>query len=162
MNENKIDMKYKDPYLGEIELTKLGEDSRSGFGEDVVNRIYVDSCNNYYIDTWTTTGGDKIPMQFLRKSLINKINRLSVKHYFVGDKIEVKNILRKQGNGKDVVINGVGIIKTISKHNDDIAYDVEFDIELEHSSPYGKKWTTNKNSFYIFHNEDKNNIINVF
>lgn len=155
-------MKYKYPFLGEIELTKLGEDSRSGFGEDVVNTIYIDDRNNYYIDTWMTIGGDKIPMQFLRKSLINKINRLCAKHYFVGEKIEVRNIIRKQDNGNDVVINGIGIIKTISKHNDDIMYGVEFDIELEHSSPYGKKYTTNQNSFNIFHNEDKNNIINVF
>ena len=70
-------MKHKDPFLGEIELKKLGETSRNAMGESVVDTIYIDESGNYYIDTWTTTGGDKQPMLFLRKSLIDKINELS-------------------------------------------------------------------------------------
>ena len=84
------------------------------------------------------------------------------RHYFVRQNMEVKDIIRKQGDGKEIVINGVGIIKSISAFGDDIGYEVEFDITIQHSSPYGSKWKTDKNSFNIFHNEDKDNIINVF
>jgi hypothetical protein len=70
-------MKIINAFLGEIELTKLGETSRNLMGESVVDTIYVDERGDYYIDTWTTTGGDPIPMKFLRKELIDKINELS-------------------------------------------------------------------------------------
>lgn len=69
-------MKHKDPFLGEIELTKLGETSRHLMGESRVDTIYVNERGDYYIDTWTTTGGDRTPMMFLRKELIDKINEL--------------------------------------------------------------------------------------
>ena len=71
-------IKYKDPFLGEIELTKLGETSMHLIGESRVDTIYTDEYGNYYIDTWVTTGNDRQSMLFLRKELINKINELSM------------------------------------------------------------------------------------
>ena len=62
-----------DPFMGEIELTKLGETTRNMVGESVIDTIYTDEQGNYWIDTWTTTGGDPIPITFLRKELIEKI-----------------------------------------------------------------------------------------
>lgn len=44
-------MKYKDPFLGEIELKKLGESSRHLMGESIIETIYIDDCGNYYIDS---------------------------------------------------------------------------------------------------------------
>jgi len=85
-----------------------------------------------------------------------------IQHYFIRQSIEVKDIIRKEGDGKEITINGVGIIKSIRDFGDDIGYEVEFDIELQHSSPYGSKWKTDKNSFNIFHIKDRNNIVNVF
>lgn len=84
-----------------------------------------------------------------------------IKHYFVRQIIEVKNIIRTQGDGKETTINGVGVIKSIKDFKDDIGYEVEFNIELQHSSSRST-WKTNKNSFYIFHIKDRDNIINVF
>lgn len=84
-----------------------------------------------------------------------------IKHFFVGQNMEVKDVVRKLGDGKDVVINDVGVIHGIRAVGDDIAYVVEFDIELEHTSPYGSKWKSKKNSFIIFHNIDKDKIVNV-
>lgn len=95
-------------------------------------------------------------------SKFNKNNNNIIEHYFVRQNIEVKDIVRKQGDGKEVVINGVGVIKSIRDFGDDIVYEVEFNITLQHSSPYGSKWKTDKNSFNIFHIKDRNNIINVF
>ena len=69
-------MKHKDPFLGEIELTKLGETSINAMGESQVNTIYSDERGNYYVDTWNTGGGDMLPMMFLRKELVDKINEL--------------------------------------------------------------------------------------
>jgi hypothetical protein len=100
-------------------------------------------------------------MKHIRKFNENIDNNV-IEHYFVRQNIEVKDIVRKQGDGKEVTINGVGVIKSIRDFGDDIGYEVEFDISLQHSSPYGSKWKTNKNSFNIFHNKDKNNIVNVF
>jgi len=58
-------MKYKDPFLGEIELKLLGKTSRHLMGESVIDIIYIDESGNYYIDTWATTGGgDKQPILF--------------------------------------------------------------------------------------------------
>ena len=62
-----------DPFLGKIELTKKGETSMNLMGESRVDTIYTDERGNYWIDTWTTTGGDPIPMKFLRKELIEMI-----------------------------------------------------------------------------------------
>jgi hypothetical protein len=74
-------MKYKDPFLGEIELTKVGETSRNAMGESVVETIYVNIKGDFYIDTWVTTselvGGNPIPMKFLRKELIEKLSQLT-------------------------------------------------------------------------------------
>lgn len=70
-------MKHKDPFLGEIELKKIGETSRHMMGESVIDTIYIDDRGNYYIDTWATTGGNTQPMLFLRKTLIDKIVELS-------------------------------------------------------------------------------------
>jgi len=70
-------MKYKDPFFGEIYLKKLGETTINDIGESIVDTIYMDESGNYYIDTWVTTGGDKQPMLFLRKALIDKINEIS-------------------------------------------------------------------------------------
>jgi hypothetical protein len=64
---------YKDPFIGEVELTKIGETSIHMMGESKVETIYSDIRGNYWIDTWTTTGGDPIPMTFLRKELLDKI-----------------------------------------------------------------------------------------
>ena len=69
-------IKYKDPFLGEIELTKVGETSRNAMGESVVETIYTDDRENFYISTWTTIGGDPIPMKIIRKELAEKISQL--------------------------------------------------------------------------------------
>ena len=63
----------KDPFRGEIELTKKGETSKHMLGESRVDTIYVDDRGNYWVDTWSTVGGDPIPMTFLRKEVIDKI-----------------------------------------------------------------------------------------
>lgn len=63
----------KDPFLGEIELTKRGQTNMSLMGELRVDTIYTDVRGNYWIDTWATTGGDPIPMMFIRKELIDMI-----------------------------------------------------------------------------------------
>ena len=66
--------KYKDPFIGEIELLKVGETSMNLMGESVVHTIYTDNFNgHYYIDIWTTTGGDPIPMTIIPKRVIDKI-----------------------------------------------------------------------------------------
>ena len=44
------------------------------------------------------------------KNIIN-FNDNVIKHYFVRQNIEVKDIVRKQGDGKEITINGVGIIE---------------------------------------------------
>jgi hypothetical protein len=70
-NTNKI---YKDPFLGEIDLIKVGETSMDLIGESVVHTIYTDRFNgHYYIDTWATTGGDLIPMKIIPRRVIDKI-----------------------------------------------------------------------------------------
>jgi len=71
---NNIDKTYTDPFLGEIELLKVGETSMHLMGESVVHTIYTDKINgHYYIDTWTTMGGDPIPMTILSKRVVDKI-----------------------------------------------------------------------------------------
>jgi hypothetical protein len=72
----KMDKKtIKDPFLGEIELTKVGETSMHLMGESKVETLYVDSRNNLWIDTWSTVGGgmEDVPMMYLRKEVVNKI-----------------------------------------------------------------------------------------
>ena len=86
-----------------------------------------------------------------------------IEHYFVGQQMEVEGIKRKQGDGKEIIINETGTIESIRRWPDgDVAYEVEFLISLEHSSPYGKKWTTDKNSFNVFHKKDADKIVRVF
>ncbi len=94
----------------------------------------------------------------------NSTNDVSIiEHYLLRQKIEVKDIIRKQGDGKEIPINGIGIIRSIKDFGDDISYEVEFDIEVEHGSPFSsKRWVENKNRFIIFHNGDKDNIVRVF
>ena len=70
-------MNYTDPFRGEIQLKKLGETPISKDGESIVDTIYTDELGNYYIDSWATCGGDKQPMLFLRKELVDKIKELS-------------------------------------------------------------------------------------
>lgn len=74
--------KYKDPFLGEIELTKVGEVVTNAVGETIIERIYVheNSRNNcYYISTWATsnmsfdTGDIQEEMSYIGKDLIDKI-----------------------------------------------------------------------------------------
>ena len=69
-------MKYKDTFLGEIELKKLGESSRHLMGESIIETIYVDDWGNYYIDTHLI-GGEKQPMKKITKVLLDRINQLS-------------------------------------------------------------------------------------
>jgi hypothetical protein len=69
-------MKHNDPFLGEIELKKLGKTSRHLGGESIIETIYVDNWGNYYIDTYLI-GGDKQPMSKITKSLFDRITELS-------------------------------------------------------------------------------------
>jgi len=72
----------KDPFVGEVELTEVGETSRHAVGENIVDTIYEDDRGNYWIDTWSTTGGDPQPMMFLRKDLVEEIiNARNDKYY---------------------------------------------------------------------------------
>jgi len=67
----------KDPFMGEIELTKLGETSKHMMGESRIDTIYTDDKENIWVDTWATTGSDPIPMTFLRKDLVDLIIELN-------------------------------------------------------------------------------------
>ena len=67
----------KDPFMGEIELTKLGETSKHMMGESRIDTIYTDNKENIWVDTWVTSGGDSIPMTFLRKGLVDLIIELN-------------------------------------------------------------------------------------
>ena len=73
MNKKSI----KGPFMGEIELTKLGETSKHMMGESRIDTIYTDDKENIWVDTWATTGGDPIPMTFLRKDLVDLIIELN-------------------------------------------------------------------------------------
>jgi hypothetical protein len=69
-----MNKKYTDPFLGEIELIKVGETSMHLIGESVVHTIYTDRFNgHYYIDTWVTTGGVQMPMKIIPRRVIDKI-----------------------------------------------------------------------------------------
>ena len=69
-------MKHKDPFLGEIELKKLGESSRHLMGETIIETIYIDDWGNYYIDTWLI-GSERQPMNKITKVLFDRITELS-------------------------------------------------------------------------------------
>ena len=45
-------------------------------GESRIDTIYTDDKENIWVDTWATTGGDPIPMTFLRKDLVDLIIQL--------------------------------------------------------------------------------------
>lgn len=102
-------------------------------------------------------------VQIKRFTLNESVDNI-IEHYFVNQHMEVKGLVRKQGDGKEVIVNETGVIKKIQDWDDgnDIAYEVEFPIELEHSSPYGSKWKTKVNSFLVFHKMDKDKIVKVF
>ena len=85
-----------------------------------------------------------------------------IEHYFVRQHMIVEGIVRKQGDGKEIPIDGEGIIREVKDWKDDIAYVVEFPITLQHQSPYGKKWKTDNNTFYIFHKGDARYIKKVY
>ena len=72
-------MIYKDPFIGDIELTKVGETSRHMVGESVVDTLYEDTKGNVYIDTWSTIGDfsmEEKRMVLLRKALIEEIVKI--------------------------------------------------------------------------------------
>lgn len=86
-----------------------------------------------------------------------------IKHYFVGQKMEVKGLSRKNSDGSEFIVNGIGVIESISKMDDDIVYVVEFNTPHEYRSPYsGKKYTDKTTSWNVLHNEEKENIVRVW
>lgn len=86
-----------------------------------------------------------------------------IQHYFIDQCIEVKGLKRKLGNGAQIVISEIGIIRSISKIREDIAYNVEFPIKMEHKARNGgKNWTTPTCEFTVLHTEDGDKIDNVF
>jgi hypothetical protein len=94
----------KDPFVGEIELTEVGETSRHSVGEHIVDIIYEDSGGNYWIDTFATTGSEPQPMMFLRKTLIDEIAKLRNQKYYdelqpSKDILCLQESLNKQNNG---------------------------------------------------------------
>lgn len=103
-------------------------------------------------------------MKIKRFNNLNESINNIIEHYFINQHIEVKDLIRKQSDGKEIIINEIGIIKKIQDWDNgvDIAYEVEFPIELEHSSPYGEKWKTKINRFTIFHKKDNDKIVKIF
>lgn len=97
-------MKYKDPFMGEIELTKVGETSKHLGGESRVDTIYTDSRHNYYIQTWSTLGGDPIPMAFLRKEAAELIAHVESRLNSIGSSTEISK--PKSPNGPRLVTEG--------------------------------------------------------
>jgi hypothetical protein len=65
-----------DPFMGEIELIKVGETNRNQFGESIVDSIFKDTHGNYWIETWTTFGSDVTKPLFLRKELVEELCRI--------------------------------------------------------------------------------------
>jgi len=75
-------IKYVDPFLGEIELIKIGETAHNAVGELVIRTVYTDNWGNYYISTWSTLGfAGEIPMVVVLKEVADIItdNILTVK-----------------------------------------------------------------------------------
>ena len=90
----------KDPFVGEIELTEIGETSRHAIGEHIIDTIYEDSSGNYWIETWATFGLEPKPMVFLRKELVGEIVRAMNEKYY--DEVQPSEyILDLQGQLKD-------------------------------------------------------------
>jgi len=62
-------MKYKDPFLGEVNLTKIAT-----AGVDV---IYMDDDGNYYINYESSDNAtNPMPMTFIKKATVDKIKSL--------------------------------------------------------------------------------------
>lgn len=66
-------IKYKDPFVGEIELTEVGESSKHLHGEDIVRTVYEDKFGNYYINLWSTFGTMDATMTFVHKDAVKII-----------------------------------------------------------------------------------------
>jgi len=50
-------MKYTDPFIGEVELIKVGESTNNGLGEFVSRTVYYEPITkNYYIDIISSAG----------------------------------------------------------------------------------------------------------
>ncbi len=74
-------MIYKDRFLGEIELTKIGETPmRHMMGCEANEMIYKDERDNIYIDFYNSLSDPlqprKIDLVFLPKILVNKIKEV--------------------------------------------------------------------------------------
>jgi len=72
-------MNYKDPFLGEMQLKKLGESSRHGFGEHVLETIYIDDLGNFYIYT-STIDIEHQTINVIPKQLFDRITELLNSH----------------------------------------------------------------------------------
>ena len=82
-----------------------------------------------------------------------------IKHYFINQQMEVRDLVRKEGNGKEFIINDVGIIeKILDGGNGDVKYVVRFNKTT--TFPDGSSSPTT--GIYISHNEDKENIVRVW
>jgi hypothetical protein len=64
---------YKNEFLGEIELTELGESSLFIMGESRVDAIYTDDRDNIYIFTWP--GNNPLTPIYLRKEIVDIIKK---------------------------------------------------------------------------------------
>jgi len=54
-------MKYIDPFIGEVELIKVGETTNNGMGEFVSRTVYYEPITkNYYVDIMSSTGEQKM------------------------------------------------------------------------------------------------------
>jgi hypothetical protein len=67
---------YKDKFLGEIELTEIGESSLFIMGESRLDAIYTDDRDNIYIFTWSSVGNN-YPLNpiYLRKEIVDIIKK---------------------------------------------------------------------------------------
>lgn len=72
----------ENPFLGKIEITKVGQTSMAAQGEIRIDTIYEDERGGLYIDTFITTDfdKDKQPMIFLRKEIVDIIKNLENKN----------------------------------------------------------------------------------
>lgn len=68
-----MNKKYNCPFLGEIDLKKVGETSSNLMGETVVRTIYTDLQGHYYIDIWTSFKGTQEPMTIIHKNIVKII-----------------------------------------------------------------------------------------
>lgn len=70
-------MKYKDPFIGEVELIKIGETTNNGMGEFVSRTVYFEPITKmYYIDIVSSTGyfGDQT-MIIINKNIAEIITK---------------------------------------------------------------------------------------